>query len=346
LPLASAAAKEEESSDALASSSAAVSKVVSPPSLFLPDAPAETEGTAGMAAAAVAAAMAAEERMVAVDAERKEDKEKVNRFESFLYATRALSDADGPHADLLDASWLGETVDAAEEWFYAEERSGSVCAQRQEELQKSVKEKFSSYYDAVAKDRAKKEASMRAAQEKLEAEKAAAEAAGEGKDFDRRNMKTSGRVRLAAKNKAEGNELIRSKNYTHACRRYINALQHCDKAYANTLSPKEKEEVDALALTIRLNLAQCWLKLEKYEKAIENCNKALDFDKSSTKGLYRRALAYEKLKDFKRAKADVAWALATKPANDKALLKLKARIMKHIAKQKAKERKMCKNMFG
>lgn len=37
-----------------------------------------------------------------------------------------------------------------------------------------------------------------------------------------------------------------------------------------------------------LNLAACFLKLEKYEEVIQNCEKALEIDSKNAKGLFRK----------------------------------------------------------
>ena len=48
---------------------------------------------------------------------------------------------------------------------------------------------------------------------------------GEEDDHDRRRLKPSERLRKAAKQKAEGNELFKGKVYDKAAVRYIKALQ-------------------------------------------------------------------------------------------------------------------------
>ena len=155
-------------------------------------------------------------------------------------------------------------------------------------------------------------------------------------------MSSTKRIRMAKKNKDEANELYKGKNYAPATKRYIKALQHCEKCY--DMNPEEKEEVTKLKLSIYLNLAMSWLKLEKYERSIENASKALEIDAKSAKALYRRASGYEKLKNYDKAFKDVKAVLKIKP-EDKSSLKLQSRIMKVLAKQKASQG-MAKKMFG
>jgi heat shock 70kDa protein 4 len=220
--------------------------------------------------------------------------------------------------------------------------SGSKCADRLMTLRKEVETKMSLYIDAEKQDKLKREAELRAQEAKEKATEDAKDP-DQTDDFDRRKMPTKKRIRMAKKNKDEANELFKGKNYVPATKRYIKALRHCEKCF--DMNPGEKDEVSKLTLSIRLNLAMSWLKLEKYERAIENATKALELDAKSAKALYRRACCYEKLKKWDEAFRDVKKVLKIKP-EDKSSLKLQSRIMKVLAKQKAKAKRMAKKMFG
>ena len=52
------------------------------------------------------------------------------------------------------------------------------------------------------------------------------------------------------------------------------------------------------------NMAACYLKLEQYQEAANNCTAALELDKNYMKALMRRSLAYEQLDDLEHALAD------------------------------------------
>lgn len=273
------------------------------------------------------------------------DREQKNDFETFLYKWRDVCEnVDSPHHDKVDEVFLKNTLDREETWFFETgvDSSGLKCAERLANLRKQIETKLSDYIEAEKQDKLKREA-------ELQAEQAAAKAAEDAKDpdqvddLDRRKMSSAKRIRMAKKNKDEANELFKGKNYAPATKRYIKALQHCEKCY--DMNPDEKEELTKLKLSIYLNLAMSWLKLEKYERSIENATKALEIDAKSAKALYRRASGLEKLKKYDDAFRDVKAVLKIKP-EDKSSLKLQSRIAKVLAKQKAKAKRMAKKMFG
>lgn len=66
-------------------------------------------------------------------------------------------------------------------------------------------------------------------------------------------------------------------------KKIINFLQYESEAEGET-----KEKKDALLLAGYLNLAACYLKLENYQEVIQNCEKALEIDPKSSKGLFRK----------------------------------------------------------
>ena len=63
------------------------------------------------------------------------------------------------------------------------------------------------------------------------------------------------------------------------------------------VSPDQRTEVNALKLSLHLNIAMCWLKItdaeNHLEQAIRSCDEALSLDADSVKALFRRATARE-----------------------------------------------------
>ena len=143
-------------------------------------------------------------------------------------------------------------------------------------------------------------------------------------------------MRLVQRNKDEAAELFKGKNYAHAAARYTKSLGHCSKFV--DMTPEVKKQVEDTKVILYLNLAQCYLKLEQWNKVIPNCKDALSFDDQNIKAYYRRAYAYIKLKKIDDANKDVKKALKI-AADDKSLLKLKKIIDAHLLKQKKKEAK-------
>lgn len=92
----------------------------------------------------------------------------------------------------------------------------------------------------------------------------------------------------------------------------MRALGHCTKFY--DLSPEQKAIVADLEKSLRLNLAQCFIKLEGWEKAIEHCTIVLQSDAQNAKALYRRAFCYDKLNDVEKCTADLKVVLKLMPS--------------------------------
>ncbi len=62
----------------------------------------------------------------------------------------------------------------------------------------------------------------------------------------------------------EGNELFKDGNYQHAVQRYTKALGHTGKFF--DISDADKAEIDTMKVSLFLNLAQCYIKLEMWSK--------------------------------------------------------------------------------
>ena len=62
------------------------------------------------------------------------------------------------------------------------------------------------------------------------------------------------------------------------------------------------------------------MKLEKWDKVVEDCNQVLAHEKNNIKAHMRRATAYLKLKKFTEAEIDVKKCLELEPNSKKALV--------------------------
>jgi len=178
-------------------------------------------------------------------------------------------------------------------------------------------------------------------------------------DKDDRKMAKSERIKMAAKNKEEGNTVFKAGNLEDAAGRYQRALQHLNKYYMLDLSPEEKTEGDAICLSVQLNLAQVFLKLaaqtEKdsgkdkaeavYIKAKNAADEALKVDAENVKAMFRKASAMEKLGDIDGGAKTIKAALKI-DAENADLKKQLERFEKLQAIQNAKAKKMYGKMFG
>ena len=162
---------------------------------------------------------------------------------------------------------------------------------------------------------------------------------------DTRRLSKPDRMRRVLKHKETGTEMFKNKNWMHAAKHYKDALTHCSHFY--DLSADDEAEVKAVKLTLLLNLATTWTKIDNMDQVLKCANDALAIDPKAPKALFRRAMVLEKRKKFDEAKKDLALA-AQQPgaADDKALATLTKRVDIQIRREKDKEKKMASKMFG
>jgi len=302
--------------------------------------------TSVLGEAGLAASISREAELAAQDASAAARAEALNSLEGFILEARGLRGRK--HGELIDGAKLEPLLDVAEEWIYSEEGESAGSEQLQAylmDLRSKVDEVTAAFRDKVEAARLADEAALQAS-----ADAAAAERAANGEDDedrDSRKLKFPDRLRLVQKNKEEGTELFKGGNYRPAAARYNKALTHAAKFH--DLSPEQTAEVEALKLSLHLNLAMCWLKITDAEthldQAIRSCTDALKIDPRSVKALYRRATALEQKKDYDGAKADLKLAAEIDPA-DISVPKLIARVDAQIKRQLDKEKKMYGKMFG
>ena len=283
----------------------------------------------------------AEEAMRRVDLEMHARSEARNQIESHVLEMRGAR--HGKHGALLPEE-LDAHLTETDDWLFTEECDDADLATMEAKLADvlaKTNDMCAAYNEAVKKEAAEKEAEMKAEEEKANAER---DAAGEDDDdHDTRRLPFSRRMEIVQKNKAEANELFSHKNFRHAAARYVKALSHCAKFF--DLTPGQDEEVRAVKLSLNLNLALAYTKLEKLDNALRAADEALAIDATSTKGLFRRASICYEQKKYDEAKRDVAKALAAAP-EDAACKKLSTRIEQQLKRQKDKQKKMAQKMFA
>ncbi|XP_043489147.1 peptidyl-prolyl cis-trans isomerase FKBP4-like [Polistes fuscatus] len=76
-----------------------------------------------------------------------------------------------------------------------------------------------------------------------------------------------------------------------------------------------ENNINALRITLYNNLAGCHILNQNYEYVIQLCNKILDKDKNNVKALYRRGVAYGKLKNIENAVPDLKKVITLEPHN-------------------------------
>jgi len=281
-----------------------------------------------------------------------------NTLEGYIYKIRDW--LSGPDRALLKPETIEAILDKEQMWFedamYDENTTLQVYTEHMDQLTKQVEEHGCEFF---AKKQKEKEQKDKFLDEEAEKERQRRKDCGMDDDKDDRKMAKSERIKMAGKNKEEGNTVLKAGNLEDAAGRYMRALQHLKKFYMLDLSPEDKAEGDAISLSVQLNLAMVYLKQaaqvekdagkEKAEavwiKAKTAATEALAVDEDNVKAKFRKASAMEKLGDLDGAAKEVKSALKTDPENAD-LLKLLERLEKLHKIQNEKARKMYGKMFG
>jgi len=140
-------------------------------------------------------------------------------------------------------------------------------------------------------------------------------------DIDTSGMTEEQKQLRANREKDKGNEAFRSHDYDESVAYYSRSI---------SLSP--------LAASYN-NRALAYLKLEKWDQAIKDCNCVLNLEIDNIKALLRRGTAYKSKKDLSKAEADLLRVLNMEPQNKKAQ-DLLAEVKKEVKEKKEKGRRM------
>eukprot|EP00977_Amphora_coffeiformis_P003434 scaffold638_cov168-Amphora_coffeaeformis.AAC.16 len=284
----------------------------------------------------------AEDAMAAMDHDMHARSDLINKIESHVLSMRSAKHSK--HGSLIPASELDAYLDEVDNWLFSEQADDATkddMAKKYEEVTAKTCEIAKEYLAKVQEEKEATEKEMEA-----EAKRAQEERKGEDEDdedHDNRRLPKKRRMEIVLKNKAEANELFSDGNYKFAAARYTKALSHCAKFV--DLSPEDAEEVKGVKLSLNLNLALAYSKLQNFDQALRVCTDALAIDGENTKALYRRASVYYEKKNWDKAKADIRKAEAGAP-DDKAVKKLREKIDAQLKRQKDKEKKMAAKMFG
>uniref|UniRef100_A0A7S2Q280 Uncharacterized protein n=1 Tax=Skeletonema marinoi TaxID=267567 RepID=A0A7S2Q280_9STRA len=268
-----------------------------------------------------------------------------NQIESHVLELRSARHST--HGSLLPSSdEFASYLDGNDDWLFSDECENATVEEMEEkwtQIQGKTQEFCADYLAATQADAERKEKELEDEAKRAAAEQDAEAGDGEAEDHDTRRLPFKRRMEIVLKNKTEANELFSGKNYQHAAARYAKALSHCNKFF--DLSPDQQNEVNEVKLSLYLNLAFAYIKLEKLDNAFLQCNEALKCDATSVKALYRRATVLYQKRKFDEASKDLDEAEKLAP-DDKALKKLRVLVEKQMTKQKAKEKAMAKKMFG
>uniref|UniRef100_A0AAY4BW50 peptidylprolyl isomerase n=1 Tax=Denticeps clupeoides TaxID=299321 RepID=A0AAY4BW50_9TELE len=161
--------------------------------------------------------------------------------------------------------------------------------------------------------------------------------------------KTKESWEMNTKEKLEQSSIVKDKGTRHfkegkfrqAAAQYKRIISWLDH---ESLTGEEQAQTRALRLAAHLNLAMCYLKLQEYNLALENCDKALDLDENSEKALYRRGEALFGMKEFERAREDFGRVTQLYPSNRAAKAQIQV-CQQHLHAQHEKDKRLYANMF-
>ncbi len=320
------------------------SAIFSPLGKFAAEGLAAPENVVGFTSDEVQNMINLEQEMLTQDNEIVQLLDARNDLEAFLLDCRGFKRQKYGTAAYMDITALDKIIDDHENWMYDEPDASlndvkSKFNNLRQEVQNNICKK---YFEAIDKDRQEVEAQLA-----IEAEKAAAEKAAnpdEDQDVDNRKLKKADRMRLVMKNKDEATEIFKGGVYKTACARYSKALTHCTKFF--DLSADDEAEVKQLKISLYLNIALCYLKMEKNEQVLNNCNHALELDPRNPKAYFRRSAAWEAKKDLQNALKDAKQAQGEMVIPDKAINATVGRLTKAIAAEKKAQQKTWGKAFS
>lgn len=129
----------------------------------------------------------------------------------------------------------------------------------------------------------------------------------------------------ASKCKEEGNEAFKAGKWNEAVKLYTKAIN---------LTAAETNE---LAIYLK-NRAAAYLKLNRHEEALEDCDKSLEITPNDPKGLFRRCQALEGLKRYEEAYRDATQIFKDDPTN-KAIQPVLERLHKIVQERMVEQAK-------
>ncbi|XP_056142879.1 peptidyl-prolyl cis-trans isomerase D [Lampris incognitus] len=145
--------------------------------------------------------------------------------------------------------------------------------------------------------------------------------------------------------KSIGNNFFKSQDWQNAIKKYSKALRYLAVSGEQLEEEEIQKKMESTALSCILNTAACKLKLQLWQEALDSCTEALELDQSNTKALFRRAQAWQGLKDYDKAMTDLKKAQEGAPA-DKAISNEIKKVQLKVKEQKEKEKKIYAKMFA
>lgn len=148
------------------------------------------------------------------------------------------------------------------------------------------------------------------------------------------------KLEMALKDKAEGTELFKAKDYQNAAVKYEEACKWFDEETLNVVDGARD-----VMITCKLNAAQACINVQEYSYAAEKCTYVLSMDPNNIKALYRRGVARNHTGNPEGAVEDLSKAISLDPSNAAAKNEL-VRAKKQISDAKKKDKAVYGNLFS
>eukprot|EP01125_Pyxidicula_operculata_P001783 TRINITY_DN11621_c0_g1_i1.p1 TRINITY_DN11621_c0_g1~~TRINITY_DN11621_c0_g1_i1.p1 ORF type:complete len:359 (+),score=98.21 TRINITY_DN11621_c0_g1_i1:25-1101(+) len=149
-------------------------------------------------------------------------------------------------------------------------------------------------------------------------------------------------VAAAEKVRQIGNSLFSAGKFAEAVAKYEKAVRYLNAAETDD---SNEESVKNAKLPCQSNAAMCYLKLNKYADALENCEKVLAVDPKNIKALFRKGQAQTGSKDFEDAIKTFREIEKIDPENKEAKREIE-RVKKHHEALVQKQQKAYSRMFS
>lgn len=133
-----------------------------------------------------------------------------------------------------------------------------------------------------------------------------------------------------------GNNYFKEGAFLKATQKYGKALRYLDEVTATSDIAKELTDKK---VACHNNSAMCFIRLQMYAQCKASAAAAIALDRTNTKAIFRRGVAFLATKDFDEAKKDFEEVLKLDPQNGDALAKLQ----EAKATEKAQQQKMAAN---
>lgn len=169
------------------------------------------------------------------------------------------------------------------------------------------------------------------------------------------NKEPENLLEIAKSIKAKGNDLFKAGDYTNAIKKYKKSMRYImEHMFEDPTDEKPAHplmaEFDTFRMLLHSNISMCYLKLEKYSDAIENCSAIIDHETSpqsvKIKAYFRRGQANSKINNYDEALEDLQNASKLDGGKDK-LIQNEMIIVKRKIQQKAqKEKAMYSKLFS